>query len=640
MYSDIVGYTALAQENESATIGLLEEHRKLVRPIFASHGGHEIKTTGDGFLVEFGSALDATLCAIAVQSAMNDRRLSLGETLAIRIGVHDGDVIRKENDVLGDAVNIASRIEPLAEAGGVCISAQVYDQVKNKVPYPLVRIGAKDLKNVREPVDIYRVVLPWEQSASIEGGKYPTNRIAVLPFVSMSPDPNDEYFADGLTEELTDRLCQIGGLRVLSRTSVMRYKGERTSAAKIGRELSAGALVEGSVRKEGNKVRVTAQLIDANTEEHLWSSKYDRDLASIFEVQSDVAERVADTLKVQLKSRERGAINKKTAENPDAYVLCLKGRHYLQEFTAEGVDKALGYFQEALSLEPKCALALASMGECYHFRGDMACSAPEEAYPKTIEYARKALDIDPDLAEAHAALGAAYFHYEWNWREAERELAKAVELKPSDALARNEYATVLLITGRLEESYAQIKMAYELDPLFIGNGGQCGWTALLTGRTEEALRILKATAVEHPIFPDAHIFLGLAYYMCSRAEDAISEVRKVIDLPGNLDNHKAWVAMIYALTGHKEVASSIIDELMAGTKGTSWSWRIACVLYVLGRDNEAFTILEHEYRRRSSWLAMIRWFPFLADLRRDPRWIALETRMGLTEVSTSAGGSG
>jgi TolB-like protein/Flp pilus assembly protein TadD len=642
MYTDMVGYTALGQRNESLSLVLVEEQRKIIRPVLARHNGKEIKTMGDAFLVEFPNALDAVRCAYDIQRATREFNISLPEEkrIHLRVGLHLGDVVESKGDISGDAVNVASRIEPLAVDGGVCLTRQVYESTHSKFDVPLVSMGMKSLKNVSDPMEVFTMQMPWEQqSAAKEGFVLPRDRIAILPFRNMSPDPNDEYFADGLTEELTDRLCQIGGLRVLSRTSVMRYKGEKTSAAKIGRELSAGALVEGSVRKEGNKVRVTAQLIDANTEEHLWSSKYDRDLASIFEVQSDVAERVAETLKVQLKSRERGAINKKTAENPDAYVLCLKGRHYLQEFTAEGVDKALGYFQEALNLEPTCALALASMGECYHFRGDLACSAPEEAYPKTIEYARKALDIDPDLAEAHAALGAAYFHYEWNWKEAEIELAKAVELKPSDALARNEYATVLLITGRLEESYAQIKMAYELDPLFVGNGGQCGWTALLTGRTEEALRILKATAVEHPIFPDAHIFLGLAYYMCSRAEDAISEVRKVIDLPGSLDNHKAWVAMIYALTGHKEVASSIIDELMAGTKGTSWSWRIACVLYVLGRDNEAFTILEQEYRRRSSWLAMIRWFPFLADLRRDPRWIALETRMGLTEVSTSAGGS-
>jgi adenylate cyclase len=638
MFTDIVGYTALTQGNESATMERLEEHRRLIRPLFASHGGREIKTTGDGFLVEFGSALDATLCAIAVQGAMNDRRLSHGEKLSVRIGVHVGDVIHRENDVLGDAVNIASRIEPLADAGGVCVSAQVYDQVKNKVPYPMDKVGAKELKNVREPVDVYKVVLPWEQSAPVEVGSYPTNRIAVLPFVSMSPDPNDEYFADGLTEELTDKLCQIGGLRVLSRTSAMRYKGEKTNAAKIGRELNAGALVEGSVRKEGNKVRVTAQLIDANTEEHLWSSKYDRDLASIFEVQSDVAERVADTLKVQLRARERGAIGKKIADNPEAYVLCLKGRHYLQEFTAEGVDKALGYFKEALTVEPTCALALASLGECYHFRGDLNCSAPEDAYPKTVEFARKALEIDPELAEAHAALGAAYFHYEWKWSEAERELAKAVELKPSDALARNEYATVLLLTGRLEESYVQIKMAYELDPLFVSNGFQCGWTALLTGRMDEAMRILKDTAAEHPDSPSAHVFLGLAYYQCSKAEDAISEVRKGIEVSGRL-GYRGWLALIYALTGHREEASSTLNEIMSGVKEASWGWGGACALYALGRDNEAFVILEQECRRRSD-LTFIRWFPFLADLRRDPRWIALEIRMGLAGTSAPRGDSG
>src|SRR5271157_1635300 len=324
MFTDVVGYTALTQENESTTIGLLDDHRGLIRPIFASHGGREVKTIGDAFLVEFSSALDATLCAVAVQSAMNDRRLARGERLAVRIGIHVGDVIERENDVLGDAVNIASRIEPLAEPGGVCISGDVYAQVRNKLPYAMNQVAAPDLKNVTVPVDVYRIVMPWMRDDSKEVVELDRTRIAVLPFASMSPDPNDEYFADGLTEELIGKVSQVGGLEVIARTSVMNYKKKEKSVSQIGKELSVGTVMEGSVRKAGNRIRVAAQLINANTEGHLWSSTYDRDLEDIFAIQSDIANQIAEALKVKLAPGQGPA--GKHPENIEAYTLYLKGR--------------------------------------------------------------------------------------------------------------------------------------------------------------------------------------------------------------------------------------------------------------------------------------------------------------------------
>jgi len=295
MFTDIVGYTALTQEDESSTMRMLEDHRRLLRPYFTSHGGREVKTIGDAFLVEFGSALDAVLCAIAIQNMMHDRRVARGGMLSLRIGVHVGDVIERGSDILGDAVNIASRVEPLAEPGGVCISGPVYEQVKNKVPYSLDKIATPHLKNVREPVDVYKIVLPWEQRQQDETETpiLDPKRVAILPLANMSPDPSDEYFADGMTEELIDRLAQVKSLKVIARTSVMSYKKKEKKASEIARELEVGTLVEGSVRKAGNRVRVTVQLINAGTEEHLWSSHYDKNLDDNFAVQSEIAEKVA-----------------------------------------------------------------------------------------------------------------------------------------------------------------------------------------------------------------------------------------------------------------------------------------------------------------------------------------------------------
>jgi TolB-like protein/class 3 adenylate cyclase len=295
MLTDIVGYTALGQENESAALELLARHRELIRPLFSRHAGREVKTMGDAFLVEFASALEATLCAIDIQSTVHSRNLERGEKLQVRIGIHVGDVMHQEGDVLGDTVNVASRIEPLAQAGGVCISGQVFDHVKNKVSYPFVRLEAGRLKNVNDSVEVYRIVLPWEGQVS-KVIELDTRRIAILPFSNMSPDPNDEYFADGITEEVISTASAITGLTLIARASVMRYKGMTKGIEEIGKELQVGTVLEGSVRKAGSRLRIGVQLIDVQSQGHLWAETYDRDFGDVFAVQSDIAKQVANAL--------------------------------------------------------------------------------------------------------------------------------------------------------------------------------------------------------------------------------------------------------------------------------------------------------------------------------------------------------
>ena len=279
MFTDLVGYTALTQRNEALAMQLLEEHRRLVRPFFPKHNGREVKTIGDAFLVEFASALEATRCAFDIQQSLNELNSGRQEDrrVLLRVGIHLGDVIHDQNDVYGDAVNIASRIEPLASPGGICVSQQVYDQIKNKFEFPLSTLGEKTLKNVSEPVEVYRVILPWEKKSESESSLEKT-RIAVLPFTNMSSNPEEGYFADGMTEELITSLSGVRQLTVIARTSVMGYKGTTKKVREIGRELEVGSVLEGSVRKAGNKVRITAQLIDAATEGHLWAQNYDRQL--------------------------------------------------------------------------------------------------------------------------------------------------------------------------------------------------------------------------------------------------------------------------------------------------------------------------------------------------------------------------
>lgn len=255
MFTDMVGYTSLSQQDESLAMQLLEEHRKLVRPFFPKYNGTEIKTMGDAFLVEFASPLDALRCALEIQKSLHD--LNAGrladKRMLLRIGIHLGDVVHAENDVYGDAVNVASRIEPLASPEGICITGEVYRQVRNKFEFPLSSLGKKELKNVGEPTEVFSVVLPWEKEPSNQE-VLDQHRLAVLPLVSLSPDPDDEYFADGLTEELIARLSLLNGLEVIARTSVMNYKKKEKNVTQIGKELRAGMVLEGSVRKAGNRI--------------------------------------------------------------------------------------------------------------------------------------------------------------------------------------------------------------------------------------------------------------------------------------------------------------------------------------------------------------------------------------------------
>ncbi len=633
MFTDMVDYTALAQKNESLSLALIENQRKLLRPIFDEHGGREVKTMGDAFLVEFPSAFDAVRCAYDLQRASREFNVSVpsDERVRLRIGVHVGDVVESGGDILGDAVNIASRVEPLAFDGGICLTQQTYDQVRNKFELRLTSIGKKELKNVAGPIEVYRVILPWEEDTTHAGQHLETRRIAVLPLINLSADPENEFFADGLTEELIDRLCQIKELEVIARASVMVYKRREKKAAEIGKELRAGALIEGSVRKAGNKIRVTAQLIDANTESSLWSSRYDKDLEDIFAVQSDIAEQVAQALRVRLFPSQRESIEKKRTESTEAYTLCLKGRYYLNETTKEANAKAIKCFEDAVNLDPKCALAYAGIADCLHYAGDFGWLPPQEAYPKSRIHAVKAIEIDPALAEAHAALGAEFFHYEWKWRESEEELTRAIALSPSYAAAHDYYGTLLAYLLRFDESYEHIKRAHELDPLSKDSGADLGGALFRIGKQKEAVIHLEKMTQDNPDYPYVRSALGWAYHRAGRNVQAVAELRTAVELSHGDPEYLAGLAQVLGLTGKSEEAQTILSNLeeLSKTRFVS-SVNIAGILESLGRRDEAFRRLESAYSERAGDIAAVRVRPEMRKLREDTRWVSIESRMGFT----------
>jgi adenylate cyclase len=333
MFTDIAGYTALTQSNEAQALEILKRHNRLLRPFFPKFRGKEIKTIGDSFLVEFESALDATNCAIKIQESLHDYNLSSKEDwkIKLRIGIHLGDVVRKNRDIFGDAVNIASRIQPLADPEGVCISEQVYDQVRNKLDNTLAKVEHGGLKNVTTPIGVFKVVMLWEPKSQEEESKkvkLDARRIAILPFSNISPDPNDEYLADGMTEELISTMSKISSLKVIARTSVTKYKGGEKNIDDIAKELKVGTILEGSVRKAGNRLRITAQLIDCRSSDHLWSESYDRELKDVFEIQREIAETVAAALKIKLMPEEEEMVNWEPMDP-------MKIRYFWQQSNAE-----------------------------------------------------------------------------------------------------------------------------------------------------------------------------------------------------------------------------------------------------------------------------------------------------------------
>lgn len=302
MFTDIVGFTTIAQRDERLALLLLEEHRSLLRPIFGTHGGRVVKTMGDGFLVEFPSAVESVVCARKIQERLSRRNETAADKISLRIGIHVGDIVDQGDDIVGDAVNVASRLEPLAEPGGICVTEQVVDQIRNKVPVACQEIVAPPLKNVEVAVHVFRLRLESTSGPvpAAAGPRVTAVRLAVLPFTSLSTRRSDQQFADGLTEEVINHLAQATALRVVARTSVMPYKDARKGIKEIGRELGVGSILEGSVRRAARTLRVSVQLVDAVSEENLWAQRFDREPTDAFAIQDEIAQGVSTVLEGKL----------------------------------------------------------------------------------------------------------------------------------------------------------------------------------------------------------------------------------------------------------------------------------------------------------------------------------------------------
>jgi TolB-like protein/thioredoxin-like negative regulator of GroEL len=645
-----VGYTALMGRDEQAGLRVRERHRSLLRPLAARHHGKIVDENGDELVAVFPSGLDAVACALAAQVSLRE-----DPELKLRIGIHLGDVLFEGGRVYGDGVNVASRIRPLAEPGGVAVSEPVFDAVKNQAGVEGTPLGTHELKNVTRPLAVYAVTgsaatparspvaRPWLRRAialalavtaaaalylardwrasSITGSA----SVAVLPFDDMSPNADQEYFADGMTEEIINALARLPDLRVVARTSAFAFKGKDVDIRTIGEQLGVNNVVEGSVRRSGERLRVTAQLISVADGYHLWSETYDRDVADVFAIQDEVARKVAEALSVRIGGR---SLAPRPPRELRAYELYLTGRQLFALRSEESMQRALEYFEQALALEPSYAPALSGIADVFLTSRVLGFDTDPAWYERAREAAQAAVHSDPSLGAAHASLGRLEFAGgRWNWKEAEARLLRAIELDPGYAEAHLRYAYVLILQARFEEGLAEVQRALELDPLsplVLWNAGRFAW---MTGDRERAIELTRRGLDLSPQAPEPRRVLADAYAAAGRDQESAETILAGVPAPAQAELRGAYEAGGLDALLERQLR---LEQERTGQPCGSRATVAASYYAQLGDADGVFRCLQEE-ARLGGLLTFARLNPFFAPYRSDPRFAAYLEAMNLRE---------
>jgi adenylate cyclase len=710
MFTDMVGYSALAQRDDKLALELLEEHRELLRKIFAEFNGTEIKTIGDGFLVEFNSALEAAQCAIAIQRALAKRNADAAaeRQIQVRIGVHIGDVIHRGGDVYGDGVNIASRIEQLAGAGGICVSMDVERQIRNAVETRFEKLAPTELKNISVPMDLFRIVLPWERQGgraptfniggkraafpmriilsgislvivvalvwwwttgshknvatsrlegeapatpnaqnsapagelatgvtarsatdSVAGGRrsIPEKSIAVLPFQNLSDDKSTAYFSDGITEEILNALAQIPDLKVAARRSAFQFKGSDLDLKKIGQTLGVAHILEGSLQKAGDQVRINVQLVDVNNGLQAWSEKYDRKLDNVFAVEDEIAKAIATKLRVQLTGGAGQPLVVDSTNNPQAHELYLRGLALLAG-RGRGLLEARDSFQKAVNLDPSYAKAWGALAITEFLLPSYGLESFEDAVPKAESAAQRALSLDPNTASAYVAVGLAN-SFRSRWPEADQAYRRALVLAPGDAEAVNQYAQFLSSIGQLEPGLREIERAQQLDPLSPIIGVIHAGVLFSLRRDAAAEAQIKSVLAAHPDFAAARTWAAVQYIDRKMYSEAEAELRSLAKLNGQNEEAKALLARGMADPAQRAAAVSSLETSPDNADIRRDPVWYAVYLVSLGERGRALDELEIYAAKRNSAFEMWLWNRGFDPLRDDPRFKAVLAKLAL-----------
>jgi adenylate cyclase len=539
--ADVAGYSRLMGADEEGTHERLQAHlRELVNPKIAGHRGRTVKNTGDGFLAEFSSVVDAVKCAVEVQRGMMERNVAVSpeKRIEFRIGINLGDVIAEEHDIFGDGVNVAARLEGLAEPGGICVSRVVRDQVRDKLDFVFEDLGEQQVKNIARPVRVYRVrddgIAAKNPSARGQSALPLPDKpsIVVLPFVNMSNDPEQEFFADGIAEDVITALSRYPSLFVIARNSSFTYKDRAVDVKQIGRELGVRYVLEGGLRKAGNRIRVTVQLVETETGKHVWAERYDRDLADIFALQDEITEAVTIAIAPAIDDAEQQRAMRKPPGSLDAWAAYQRGLWHVSKATPDDNALAQKFFQEAIDLDPNFSGACVGLAMAQNDAREFGTRGLSETLSSVEALARRAVALDGADAEARSLLSGALRlrgDYEGALAEAERALATT----PNLARAHHMLGAGLIFSGRPKEGLAALERSIRLDPraprpAFCLHQVAIGF--YFCHDYEAAIEAAKRTIRAYPEFPNTYRWLAAALGQIGRIEEAKEALQKAIAL--------------------------------------------------------------------------------------------------------------
>ena len=657
MFTDIVGYTAMMQQNEEKAVSVIKHYNSTLEKWVTHFNGQVLNYYGDGSLCIFSSAKDAVNCSLAVQ-----KELKTDPVVPLRIGLHIGEVFFEDGKALGDGVNVASRVQSLGQENTILISEEVHNKIKNNDSITTKSLGQFDFKNVGKPMEVFALTndgLFVPKRKKMEGKLKKINvqkrniiaavsiillfvaglfiyknfwaknisavdkSIAVLPFVDMSAAKDQEYFSDGLSEELLNLLAKIPELKVIGRTSSFSFKGKNEDLRSIAEKLGVAHILEGSVRKDGNKIRVTTQLIRAADGSHLWSETYDRDLEDIFKLQDDIAGAVVQELK--LKLFEVPSVKISGTGNIDAYNLILQGNYFFDKLDKENVAKAVDFYTQALIIDSTDALAWGKLAKAILRQAWQNYIDRREGREKARKAALKSIALNKNLAIGYIELGDLNLYQDFEWKRAEDNYQQALSLEPGNAdvlygLGGGLYFAI----GRWDNAIRLMKECIEIDPLkplyFLNLGN------ILThaGRLDESIAYFKKTLELNPQFQRAHFYLGRSYLLMGKPEMALKEMQKE-----NFEVFRIFgIAMAYyALNRHKEADEALSD--FSDRFQNEWSYLLAELYAFRGEKDKAFIWLKNAYEKNDGWLVFLKGDPLLKTLKNDSRYTAFLKKMNL-----------
>jgi len=667
LFTDIVGYTAMMQQDEQKAVAVTKRYTSVLKQLVTSHGGEILNDYGDGCLCSFSSATGAVHCAIEIQEQLRKE-----PKVPLRIGVHVGEILFEEGKTFGDGVNVASRIQSLGLANTILFSKEVFDKLKNQPGFKPVSLGQFEFKNVDDPMEVFALAndgltVPKKEEMSGKlkelkkgtaqkkwivaalalvvvifaaffivqelkhknGFKGKDRSVVILPFDNYTNDPAEGSFIDGITDEITTQLAKIADMKVIGRTSAVFFKKSKRPLDEIANVLGVSAYLEGSVQKAGDKIHINAQLIDANTQEHIWANSYDRDLKDIFSMQSEVARQIAGQLHAKLTDAEKSNLDRRPTENVEAFKFYTKGRLFADRRTPEGFDSAEANYNKARELDPNYALAYAGLADLYIV--NLKGLSQVESVPIAKDFASKALLLDSTLSEALTSLGFIQSGFDYDWASLKGTLKKAMQYNSNYSRAYLFYGNLLQYTGEDSgEGINELKKALSLDPLSSNLNYVLGRNYYLGRNYDSAYRQLKKTLALSPTFHLAQgnlVFVLLAQRNYPEAFRAIEAIDTAA-VYKRLYNRATTLSYAYAVSGNKAGAKSELEKSMAKYPDQS-SYNIAQVYVALDDHNNALDKLEQAYQVRDVWMYLLKVDPAFDPIRNEPRFKALLNKMNL-----------